>query len=356
MSNSSNGIFKQVLYAGPDRNERGGIASVIRSYESVLGPINYVSTTNRHSKMLGALRFAMAMASLPYYRMKGVRIVHAHGSVRGSWTRKCMLLAWARFLGMRTVHHIHNGALRNFFARKGEETCSRKLAKADCVVALTNGWARYLSDELGLANTTVIENPVNPPGIMRTHRPDKTIRLVYLSLIDHTKGLFELLETIADHKAELEGAVHLDIGGSGIDDKRMYDFIAQNNLSSIVTTHGWVAGADKFALLQRNDVFILPSYAEGMPVSLLEAMACGLTAIVTPVGGIPEVVTDGINGLLIAPKSKDAIYAAICHFIANPQDIDIMGKRNPEAVKRFYPANIKDKLESMYATILSSGK
>lgn len=350
MSCSSDDIFSRVLYVGPDRRSHGGIAYVVRTYEDAIGHITYAPTTNHRSKALGALRWAITMAMLPIYRMRGYRIVHAHGSVRGSWPRKCLLLRWAECLGMHSVHHIHNGALRKFFDRYGVDKARRQLAKADAVVALSHEWARYLHDEMGVEKVSVIENPVTPPTTQRVPLPGAPLRLLYLSGIDYTKGLFELLEAIDRHRTELEGLIHLDIGGSGVDDARMYDFLSTHNMSGFVTTHGWVAGEAKDRLLEHNDVFVLPSYAEGMPISLLEAMAAGLAVLSTPVGGIPEAVGRNKGGILVEPKSVEAIYDAILHFLQNPQDIDTMGAYNRHKAQEYFPQQIVSKLEALYRT------
>lgn len=353
MSRDNKNIMRHVLYVGPDRRSRGGIAYVADVYETALGGICYAPTTSCRGKAAGALRFAATMALLPLYRLRGRTIVHAHGSVRGSWKRKCLLLNWARILGMHTVHHIHNGALRKHFAAMGEDRVRRQLSRADRVVALTHGWERYLSNELGLRNVTVIENPVEPPRSTRRPVPDGPLRLLYLSSIDHTKGLFELLEALSKHSAELRGRVRLDLAGTGVDEPRLRDYMHAHaaELEGMVQLRGWAAGEAKEALLESNDVFVLPSYAEGMPISLLEAMAAGLAAIVTPVGGIPEAVAAGEGGIHVEPRDSESIYRAILHFLDRPADIDTMGEHNRRVAQRYFPDEIARKLLKLYEDI-----
>lgn len=346
-------ILRHVLFVGPDLRCGGGIAYVANVYADTFGGITYAPTTSHRGKAWGALRFAMTMAMLPVYRLRGCRIVHAHGSVRGSWRRKCLLLRWAGLLGMRTIHHIHNGALRKHFPAMGIEKVTRQMAKADCVVALTDGWKSYLRDELGLCNVEVIENPVRPSRAVRKPLPGP-LRMVFISAIDHTKGLFELLETLYDHRDELRGRVHLDIGGSGVDDARMNEFLSAHPMDDMIALHGWVAGEAKDALLENNDVFVLPSYAEGMPIALLEAMSAGLAAIVTPVGGIPEAVADGEGAVYVKVRDKDSIYQAIRRLADNPDEVDAMGARNRETVQRYYPDRVCARLLGLYRKMLES--
>ncbi|MDE6497057.1 MAG: glycosyltransferase family 4 protein [Muribaculaceae bacterium] len=356
MTANSSRILSRVLFAGPDLRSRGGIASVMGLYKKALGEITYLPTTHFRNKALSILAFAMAMIKLPFYRMKGFDTLHAHGSVRGSWTRKSLLLDWARFLGMRTVHHIHNGALQRHFASIGPEKVARSLRKRDTVVALTQGWADYLRREFGLTNVVVIENPVEFTGVTRKENNSGKLRLLFLSIIDHTKGLDELLAAIADHKDELQGRVHLDVGGDGSGYRDALDFIARNGIENIVSIHGWMSGEPKARLIESNDVFVLPSYAEGQPMSLLEAMAAGLAAIVTPVGGMAEVIADGVNGIYVTPKDSETIFEAIKFFIDHRDVIPEMGRKNRVIAAKFLPERVAEKVIALHKSLQEKKK
>lgn len=356
MKRYSKNTLPRVLFAGPDLRSRGGIASVMGLYKKALGEISYLPTTHFRNKAFSVIVFAMALIRLPLYRLKGYDTLHAHGSVRGSWPRKSLLLDWARLLGMRTVHHIHNGALQKHFAAIGPDKVARSLRKRDAVVALTQGWADYLRREFGLANVVVIENPVEFTEATRKENSSGVLRLLFLSTIDHTKGLDELLAAIARHKDELHGRVHLDVGGDGSGYRDALDFIARHGIENIVTTHGWMSGEPKARLIESNDVFVLPSYAEGQPMSLLEAMAAGLAAIVTPVGGMAEVIDDGVNGIFVTPKDSESIFEAIKFFIAHPDAIPEMGKKNRVIAAKFLPERVAEKVIALHKSLQEKKK
>ena len=82
-------------------------------------------------------------------------------------------------------------------------------------------------------------------------------------------------------------------------------------------------------LLAALDIFVLPSHSEGVSLALLEAMAAGLPVIATAVGGLPEVVTDGENGLLIPPKDPEALAAALARLLADPDSGQKAGRKRP---------------------------
>jgi glycosyltransferase involved in cell wall biosynthesis len=91
--------------------------------------------------------------------------------------------------------------------------------------------------------------------------------------------------------------------------------VAAAGLSGCVVVNDWLGQSERDAALSTSDVYVLPSLNEGLPMGMLEAMSWGLAVVTTPVGGIPEVVIDGLNGLLVPPKDEDALTAAMTRLI-----------------------------------------
>ena len=97
--------------------------------------------------------------------------------------------------------------------------------------------------------------------------------------------------------------------------ERLLTYLADHKLETLVQFEGWVSGEKKHELLSSSDVYILPSYHEGLPISILEAMNYQLPVIATPVGGTAEAVQEGINGFLVTPGDKDALYDRLLQFL-----------------------------------------
>jgi glycosyltransferase involved in cell wall biosynthesis len=139
--------------------------------------------------------------------------------------------------------------------------------------------------------------------------PRAPARILFLGRLGHAKGTYDLLQAV-----HLLLARHPDIElvlvGDG-DAAAAHQAAQKLGLGAHVVLPGWVAGAAKAQLLANATVFVLPSYAEGLPMSLLEAMAAGLAVIASAVGGIPEIVTDGIEGRLVEPGDVPALAHAL---------------------------------------------
>ena len=170
---------------------------------------------------------------------------------------------------------------------------------------------------------------------------------MFLGAICDNKGIFDLLDVIATNKAEFIGRIKLYIGGNG-EVERLQSVISQKQLAEIVEYVGWVTGEDKNRLLKDCDIVMLPSYIEGLPITLLEAMAYAKPSITTNVGGIPEIVESGKNGAIITPGDKKMLYEAIRLFMDNPQLIAEYGNDGLNRVKDFYPQSVKVQLENLY--------
>ncbi|WOI38744.1 glycosyltransferase [Alteromonas sp. CI.11.F.A3] len=138
-------------------------------------------------------------------------------------------------------------------------------------------------------------------------RPDT--HLVFIGSIIPTKGIFELLLGIA--ALEDRSRVKLSIIGAGNSSSSLSDNITSLGLQSTVTMKGAIEHSELVQHIQNADALILPSYREGIPNVIMESLATGTPVIATKVGGIPEVVEDRVNGILIEPESSTSVTTGI---------------------------------------------
>ena len=140
--------------------------------------------------------------------------------------------------------------------------------------------------------------------------PEAPLRLIYVGRLAREKGLYETLQGLR-LAHELGVDARLTIAGGGPEEPRLRRYAQALGIASRVVFAGPVFGDDKVKLLCGADVMVLPSYSEGLPYALLEAMAAGIPVIATPVGAIPDVMAHGTHGLIVPPRNGKAIAEAL---------------------------------------------
>ena len=104
---------------------------------------------------------------------------------------------------------------------------------------------------------------------------------------------------------------------------------------------------------QESDVFILPSYSEGMPVSILEAMSYAMPIITTDVGGIPEIVNHNVNGIVIKPGDKRALLSAVGYYLNDSEAIEKHGSESLNIIQEYFPGPVMSKMENLYKSLVN---
>jgi glycosyltransferase involved in cell wall biosynthesis len=348
--------FKNVLFVGPHFNLRGGIASVLKVYAQTIQPFNFLPTYFYTNPALSILYFLGAFAKLFWILLtnRNIKIVHIHTASRGSFFRKSAIVLLSKFFRNKTVLHIHGGEFKLFFNNAGflKRYIKYILNTVDEVVCLSDEWKIYFDALIGKEKSIVLNNPVIIPAQTTVKKVSPPVNVLFLNHINTAKGIFDVLSFFNDNKAWLKGSFKLTVAGAG-DSEKLQQFIAINNLGDMIDYKGWVEGKEKEALIQNSDVFILTSYNEGLPVSILEAMAYKKAIISTNVGGIPRIVRPNENGWLTTPGDKETL-ATIFKEIKNSSSIlENYGQRSFEIAQDYSPENVNNKLGRIYERLLA---
>lgn len=112
---------------------------------------------------------------------------------------------------------------------------------------------------------------------------------------------------------------HMLIAGSGEEEVALKEYVKKNSLEEQVEFLGWINKDKKNDLLMKSDVLILPSYNEGLPMAILEAMSYGLAIVSTDVGSINEAVNNGLNGYVYNPGDVEALERIITKLVADDE-------------------------------------
>jgi glycosyltransferase involved in cell wall biosynthesis len=263
---------------------------------------------------------------------RGASIVHVNTSMdRKAYWRDLAYVMAAKLCGARVLYQVHGGDLPHaFFAKSRLLTAFLRLTLRvpDVVVVLAreelDAYRKFVPEQ----RVVVIPNAIDCSPYARLERapsqPSAPLKLLYIGRLHRDKGIYEALEGL--RIAQLRGVrAHLVIAGSGPEERSLKLFAENQGLSDSVAFAGPVYGDGKLQLLAAADVFLLPSYREGLPYSLLESMAAGTPVITTRVGGIPDVVTDGANGILVPRRDPHAIARAIIQLASDRGLLERLG-------------------------------
>jgi colanic acid/amylovoran biosynthesis protein len=343
---------KFVVMLGPHLDSPGGMSAVARAYDAGglfrNRPVRYLATY-RHRAITDRLRIAL----LAWLRFIGwaltgqVSAVHANVAARGSFWRKTLFLLTAQLCGARTIFHLHDGTFAAWYRKQG--MISRAFVRwvlrtRDLVIVLTAGWREAIHAIEPDARIAVLGNPVETPK--QAPSPVEG-EVLFLARLRKEKGLDDLLAAAASLVGRFP-ALRLILAGDG-DVNGIRERVRESGLSQHVTLAGWVDGADKQELLQRACVFVLPSYDEGLPMGVLEAMAHAVPVVASRVGGIPEALGDEA-GLMFDAGDVGALTHCLAILLEDAElrhRLGDAGKRRAAAL--FDQAKVLRQLENLYA-------
>jgi glycosyltransferase involved in cell wall biosynthesis len=341
---------------GTSPETMGGISSVVNAYRTgglfERLPVSYLSSHTDGGvvkklavALVAACRYVSWLAFGPAF------ILHVHVSSRASFWRKAGFIWPALWTKKVVIFHLHGsefmqfyfdecGPLRQRLIRTVMNRCSR-------IIVLSESWRQNVARITVNPNVTVLMNPALQPSIPQRNESRQSEVLLFLGRLGRRKGIYVLLQALGSVRLKFPG-VRLICGGDGeLEDVRAE--IVKLGLEHNVELLGWVKGTAKDELLTMSSVYVLPSFDEGVPMSILEAMASGMPVVSTPVGGIPEVVGNGSEGLLVAPGDVVALSAAICRLLGDPCLRSRMGQNCLARFRQdFSIDSVLERLESIY--------
>lgn len=344
---------KQVLFVGAhkDPTTAGHVGGQMFACDSLVQSslaeriewhlLDTTATTNKARSFLARLRFAIGRLwrfrqSLTQQSIDHVLIFSSDGF---SFVEKGLMAKYAKRKGIPTILAPRSGFLHGQIENdKRMRSFAKSVMNAvDHIIMQGVSWQNFFHQHLGVPREklVVIPNWIDASRYQNTNesRDPNTSKGLFLGWIEPNKGVADLLHAI--HLMERPDAVWR-IAGDGNSLTEMKELARSLGIDKQVKFLGWVDSDEKMRLLQESDFLVLPSYAEGLPNALLEAMASGLPCVVSAVGAVPDVVEDGKDGFLITPGDQDAIRENCLKLI---DDFDLrreMGQRAAEKIEAHY--------------------
>lgn len=321
----------RIIIAGPNINSKGGISISIRllmDYLSKRVPsISLISTTTVEAGRLERLLIFIKSVFTLFYSLIFYRpnLVHIHMASRGSFARKSILCLICQLCRTPYIIHLHGGGFKDFYKNlptPGKKYLRFIFRRATCIIALSKIWKDWIESELQPQNVVTVSNGVDDISFTSKETNKSHPTILFLGLLGKNKGTDILIEAMRAVSRRIPNAV-LELCGNG--DIEHYKEQARDIPN--VKFLGWINADERRAALGRASVYCLPSWKEGLPFSILEAMSASLPIISTPVGSIPEAVEDGVTGLLVKPGDIQGLATAICHILLNPETAKSMGEK-----------------------------
>jgi len=347
--------YARLIMLGTAFETRGGIAAAINAYRAQglfeRWPIDYVATHcdgGAVRKLLTAIK-ALLRVILLLARHRRV-VMHVHSASHASFWRKSIFMAIAMAAKCPVIFHLHGGGFERFYEAQcgnaGRRIIRLVLDRTTCVIVLSERWRAWITRVTENQRIVCIPNSVaaieERPGSKRENL------VMFLGRLERSKGIFDLLDTISGLRGPVPDVRLVCAGEGNLESAARY--ARRLGIEDAVRFTGWIGPTEKQSLMRRAAIFVLPSYAEGLPMSLLEAMASGLPVVATAVGGIPDVVTDGVDGLLFTPGDTATLQRLLRRLMHEPK----LGMRIAMAARetvrlRFSTDRVVAQLEEIYA-------
>lgn len=334
---SSNEGRHRILLVTPSLAGPGGVANYYRTLLPLLekgkcptdhleigsfkGQNNYFHPIHDQWRLHRSALSKVALVHLnPSLNLKS--FVREGGFVLQAKRHTCRVLVFFHGWNGRFARVLERGMLPLFRVVYGQADAFIVLASEFEATLKSWGIRKPIYRETTVVDPALLETFTLKERMVRIRNLD-TIRVLYLARLDRKKGIFETVEAIRLLRAR-NVPVQLSIAGEGPAKQALLDHIRNSQIpSDSITLLGYLRGAKKAAALKNHDVYCLPTYHEGMPIAVLEALAFGLPVVTCAVGGLKDIFEDGRMGRLVPVGNAQAVADGIQDIV---KDKDAMAR------------------------------
>lgn len=321
--------MKTIFVVAPSGAVGGGMGRVkdyiLQSEMARSGPCRFEALITRDERgaAYSLVLLAKAILTIWWARLTGsLAFVHVNFGDKGSAFRKGLIILASWLVGAPTLLHLHAAELTDFYAaspgwRQAALRVPFRLATS--IIVLGRLWRDWLVSDLGIepGKIDILYNgvPVEPASRDFLSEPDRPRTIMFLGLLSERKGISDFLVALSalpDTAPAWRGIV---AGNGDIEGYRAKT--RDLGIAERIEFTGWVGQADVRRLLRSVDMMVLPSYNEGLPLVILEALGCGTPVVTTPIGAIPEVLQDGRDVRLVRPGDRTALTAAMVEILCD---------------------------------------
>ncbi len=304
-------MAKKVLMVGT--NARGGMSSVIKAYDDVgflAAESAQVIFTHDDGSLLKRLwlAFSAYIHIFVLLLMRQVDLIHVHVAERGSFFRKSVIFWLAKMAGVPVIFHMHAAEFREFYAHCPaivQRYIAWVLSHCSYIIVLSQSWKSYYQGICSAPIDVIANFVVDNFPVPQSLADKQEMHVLFLGRMGQRKGIYDLLDA-AVSVCHQRKDIHFWCAGDG-EVEQVKAAAKQKGIGDNFHVLGWINAHERKSLLEKCHVFTLPSYNEGLPMAIIEAMSAGLVVVSTTAGGIPEMIESGDNGLLIEAGDSAAL-------------------------------------------------
>lgn len=309
----------KVLMVGNAPTVKGGITSVISQllrydWKSNGIEMSFIPSYVGGNNVKKILYFLWAyLRILKKIKIDKPNVVHIHMSYKGSFVRANALHQLCQRNGIPVIIHLHGSEFEKWYDAVDAKIQFRiraLLSQVSAFIVLGDKWNQVVKRIEPRTKTFVVQNTVSIPK--ETVQWKSPCRFLFMGVLIKRKGVADLLQAVNNLKGNgLIENYKFVIAGSGSEEESLKKMCIDLGLDGYVEFTGWIAEKKKEKLYQETQAMILPSYNEGLPIAILEAISYGMPVIASDVGDISSAVKNHENGVLIRPGDVDALTQAI---------------------------------------------
>lgn len=350
----------KVLVVGPsDTKSRGGMATVINGIRNskVLNEKYDIDIFSSYidGNILTRLLYSIYAYIKFLFVYKKYDLFHIHNASFGSTFRKRHYLKKIKKANKKAIAHVHGAKYLIFYDGlndKKKEKVLDYLNSADMVIALSDDWKEKFEDTFHITNCYSLNNGIDTEEFERAVCDLETYKntFAFMGRLGERKGAYDLVDAV-EIAVKVNPEIKVIMAGDG-EIEKVKQLIKSKNLESNIEVVGWIGFEEKIELLKKSATVVLPSYNEGLPMTVLEGMAAGKAIISTTVGAIPEVIKEE-NGILIEAGDVEALSDALVKCSTDVEMIKDMSAKNREKIDREFSMKIMHKkLDEYYQDVL----
>lgn len=339
-SNHGELSMKKVLIVGDYKESLGGVSIQMHYLNSFFSESDTIQTeifSTLSNILLKPIVFIRLLA-----KARGCDIINSHGCSYSGFITVMMCHIVARLLGKRLIITYHGGGAKDFFDKY---PLCKYFLKVNQPLIVPSGFLEAVFAEYGL-KSKIIPNAIDLKNFSFKERKNITPKIVSTRNLEDVYNIKAAIDAHVLVQKKYPDAKYT-IAGTGPRRKALESYVRQHAIPNVVFA-GRVNNADMPGLLAEHDIFINTSLKDNLPVSIVEAFACGLPVVSTNVGGIPFIVNDKKNGLLVEPNNPQDMAAKIIWLLENQKAAMAMLQNARESLSEYDSVSVKEKWQKHF--------